>query len=98
MTQTVELAVPRYSQEVHRGEYPEYDNGGEAWCSPTSTEMVVEYWNRHPDTTGIPYADPSVDYAAMHTFDWHYTGAGNWPFNVAYASSYGLEGEVVQLR
>jgi hypothetical protein len=36
------LAVPQYSQEVHRGQYPEFDNGGEAWCIPPSTEMVVE--------------------------------------------------------
>jgi hypothetical protein len=95
------LNVPEYSQEVHRGQYPEFDNGGEAWCSPTSTEMVVEYWRQGPsrrDVADIPYADPSVDYAAMHTYDWNYDGAGNWPFNVAYAGSYGLEGEVVQLR
>ncbi|NUV57837.1 peptidase C39 family protein, partial [Streptomyces coelicolor] len=25
-----ELLVPRYSQEIHKGQYPEYDNGGEA--------------------------------------------------------------------
>jgi len=97
----VVLDVPRYSQETHKGEYPEFDNGGEAWCSPTSTEMVVEFWGTGPtpaQTAGIPFADPSVDYAAMHTFDWHYNGAGNWPFNTAYAGSFGLEGEVVQLR
>ena len=95
------LDVPQYSQEVHHGEYPEFDGGGEAWCSPTSTEMVVEYWGQKPSASRlapIPYADPSVDYAAMHTFDWHYSGAGNWPFNTAYAGSFGLEGEVVQLR
>jgi hypothetical protein len=63
--------------------------------------MVVEYWGEKPSASElapIPYADPSVDYAAMHTFDWHYSGAGNWPFNTAYAGSFGLEGEVVQLR
>jgi hypothetical protein len=95
------LDVPQYSQEVHHGEYPDFDGGGEAWCSPTSTEMVVEYWGDKPsasDLSGIPYADASVDYAAMHTFDWHYSGAGNWPFNIGYAGSFGLEGEVVQLR
>jgi hypothetical protein len=93
------LGVPQYSQEVHRGEFPEFDNGGEAWCSPTSTEMVVEYWGSAPtDLSGIGFADPTVDYAAMHTFDWHYDGAGNWPFNIGYAGSFGLEGEVVQLR
>jgi hypothetical protein len=93
------LDVPQYSQEVHRGEFPEFDNGGEAWCSPTSTEMVVEYWGQTPsDLSGISFPDPTVDYAAMHTFDWHYNGAGNWPFNIGYAGAFGLEGEVVQLR
>jgi len=95
------LDVPQYSQEVHRGEYPEFDNGGEAWCSPTSTEMVVEYWGSKPNASAlnaIPYADPSIDFAAMHSFDWHYSGAGNWPFNTAYAGSFGLEGQVVQMR
>jgi hypothetical protein len=97
----VTLDVPQYSQEVHHGEYPEFDGGGEAWCSPTSTEMVVEFWGSEPsvaDLSAIPYADPSVDFAALHTFDWHYSGAGNWPFNTAYAGSFGLEGQVVQLR
>jgi hypothetical protein len=97
----ITLNVPTYSQEIHHNEYPEYDGGGSAWCSPTSTEMVTEYWGHHPrpsDLTGIPYADPSVDYAAMHVYDWQYPGAGNWPFNVAYAASYGLEGQVVQLH
>lgn len=97
----ITLNVPQYSQEIHHGEYPDFDGGGEAWCSPTSTEMVTEFWGHRPsaaDLSGIPYADPSVDYAAMHTFDWNYDGAGNWPFNVGYAASYGLAGQVVQLR
>lgn len=34
----IELAVSRYSQDVHTGQQPQYDGGGEAWCSPTSTE------------------------------------------------------------
>lgn len=37
------LAVPQHSQEIHNGEYPQWDGGGEAWCSPTSTAMVVSY-------------------------------------------------------
>ena len=39
-----DLGLPPYSQEIHHGHYPEFDNGGEAWCSPTSTAMVVKYW------------------------------------------------------
>ena len=37
----VELGVPAYAQNIHSGEYPEYGGGGEVWCSPTSTAMVM---------------------------------------------------------
>lgn len=89
----VELKVPRYSQEIHKGQYPEYDNGGEAWCSPTSSQMIIEYWGRKPTAEDLAwvnpdYADPQVCHAARHTFDFQYDGCGNWPFNGAYASTY----------
>src|SRR5256885_4947775 len=97
----MELAVPRYSQEIHAGEFPEYDGGGEAWCSPTSTEMVVEYWNKRPTPSDLawvgPYAGPQVDYAARPTYDAAYRGTGNWPFNTAYASRFGLSAYLLQL-
>ncbi|HEY0700412.1 MAG TPA: C39 family peptidase [Micromonospora sp.] len=99
-----ELAVPRYSQNVHRGHYPEYDGGGQAWCSPTSTEMVVEYWGRQPsaeDTAWVDptYPDPTVNHAARMVYDYEYEGAGNWPFNTAYAATFpGLEGRVTRLH
>ena len=106
MTSTKILAVPEYSQEIHAGHYPEFDGGGEAWCSPTSTSMILGYWNRLPSpadyafvTSGdASHPDPWVDYAARFTYDYNYNGAGNWPFNVAYAHTYGLEGAVTQLR
>ncbi|GAA0453709.1 peptidase C39 family protein [Streptomyces stramineus] len=99
-----ELKVPRYSQEIHKGQYPEYDNGGEAWCSPTSSQMVVEYWGRRPTAADLAwvnpaYADPQVCHAARHTFDYQYKGCGNWPFNAAYAATYpGMQGVVTRLR
>ncbi|MFK0293932.1 peptidase C39 family protein [Streptomyces sp. NPDC090442] len=88
-----ELRVPRYSQEVHKGQYPEYDNGGEAWCSPTSSEMIIEHWGRRPTREQLAwvdptYADPQVCHAARYTFDYQYKGCGNWPFNAAYAATY----------
>lgn len=88
-----ELTVPRYSQEIHKGQYPEYDNGGEAWCSPTSSQMIVEYWGRKPTQQQLSwvnpdYADPQVCHAARYTFDYQYDGCGNWPFNAAYAATY----------
>lgn len=99
----VELPVPRYSQDVHASQYPQYDGGGEAWCSPTSTEMVTEYWGKHPSASALSwvdpsYADPSVDVAARGTYDYDYRGAGNWPFNAAYAASYGLSAHVTRLH
>lgn len=99
----IELKVPRYSQDIHKGQYPEYDGGGEAWCSPTSTSMVVSYWGRGPSKADMSwvdpsYADPQVDYAARNTYDYDYEGAGNWPFNAAYAGRFGLDGFITRLR
>ncbi len=49
----VVLDVPRYSQMMHRGDYPEYGGGGEAWCSPTSTSMVLGYYDALPTPRGV---------------------------------------------
>lgn len=96
------LPVPTLSQEVHKGHYPKWDNGGEAWCSPTSTAMVVKYWHTGPHGHDLdwvdPPDDPEVDFAARNVFDYAYGGAGNWSFNTAYAGRYGLHGIVTRLR
>ena len=100
----IDLEVPTLSQEIHAGEFPEYDGGGEAWCSPTSTSMVVAFHGAGPtpdDLARFPggnYDDPQVDFAARFTYDWNYKGAGNWPANVAYATRFGLDGFVTRLR
>jgi Peptidase_C39 like family len=101
---TIDLGLPQYSQEIHHGHYPEFDNGGEAWCSPTSTSMVVAYWGSAYSPTATetawvsPPVDPWVDYTARYVYDYRYQGAGNWPFNTAYASERGLVGDVTQLH
>ena len=87
----IELAVPSYAQSIHGGEYPQYGGGGAAWCSPTSTAMVMEYWGLGPSAADLAWvdpalADPCVDHAARFTFDAAYDGTGNWPFNTAYAA------------
>jgi peptidase C39-like protein len=97
------LPVPTYSQETHIGHYPEWDNGGEAWCSATSTAMVLDYWNAGPtpdETAWVDPADedPQVDHAARMVFDYDYDGAGNWPYNTAYAGTRGLDSFVTRLR
>ncbi len=85
------LTVPRYSQMTHRGEYPQYGGGGQAWCSPTSLSMLLGYRGKLPSRANYSWvrpgdADPWVDHVARVVYDYGYRGAGNWAFNTAYAS------------
>ncbi|MVN85188.1 peptidase C39 family protein [Deinococcus sp. HMF7620] len=64
-----------------------YPNGGEVWCSPTSVSMLLAH-------QGIQVTVPQ---AAAATFDRAYDGTGNWPFNTAYAGSFGLRAFVTRL-
>jgi hypothetical protein len=102
--ETRDLGLTPFSQEIHHGEYPEFDNGGEAWCSPTSTAMVVRYWGAQyaptaAETSWVAFpVDKEVDYTARYVYDYHYQGAGNWPFNTAYAAERGLVSDVTQLH
>lgn len=75
-----DLNVPQRSQMIYKG-------GGEVWCSPTSTSMVLGYWNH---TVSVPDA-------AAATYDYTYQGNGNWPFNTAWAATYGLEAYVTRM-
>ncbi|MEV0732008.1 C39 family peptidase [Polymorphospora sp. NPDC050346] len=99
-----ELAVPPRSQMIHRGNYPEWGGGGQVWCSPTSTTMVLEYHGRGPSTSDMSwitpgYTDPQVAHAARMTWDYAYGGAGNWPFNTAYAATFpGIDARVTRLH
>lgn len=97
------LDVPRYSQMTHRGHYPAWGGGGEAWCSPTATSMVLGYYGALPPAPAyawVPkgHVDPWVDHAARQTFDHGYDGTGNWPFNTAYAATRAGNGFVTRLR
>lgn len=84
---TSDLAVPKRSQMV-------FPNGGEVWCSPTSTSMVMAYW---AGVTGNSALDQPVPTVVNGVWDYTYNGGGNWPYNTAYAASFGLEGKVVRL-
>ncbi|PTX58907.1 peptidase C39-like protein [Melghirimyces profundicolus] len=84
---TPALDVPMRSQMV-------YPDGGEVWCSPTSTSMVMAYW---ANVTGNRDWDQRVPEVVEGVWDYVYDGGGNWPFNTAYAASKGLEGKVVRL-
>lgn len=85
---TTALNVPMRSQMI-------YPDGGEVWCSPTSTSMVMAYWAR---ITGNRSWDQSVPTVVKGVWDHVYDGGGNWPYNTAYAASAGLEGKVVRME
>ena len=73
------LDVPERSQMIYPG-------GGEVWCSPTSTTMVLAYWSR---VATLPSLSQPVPTVAAAVWDSVYDGAGNWPFNTAYAAALG---------
>jgi hypothetical protein len=78
------IDVPECSQMV-------YPDGGEVWCSPTSTSMVLAYLDNY-----LGACEPRVRAAVDGVFDWVYDGHGNWPFNTAYAATFGYEGYVAR--
>lgn len=79
------LDVPQYSQMI-------YPNGGNVWCSPTSTSMVLAYLDKYEGD-----CEPRVHAAVNGVYDWIYDGHGNWPFNTAYAATQGYEGYIARL-
>jgi len=76
--------IPECSQMV-------YPDGGEVWCSPTSTSMVLAYLDDY-----IGPCEPRVRAAVEGVYDWIYDGHGNWPFNTAYAATFGYESYVAR--
>ncbi|MEV6372057.1 C39 family peptidase [Micromonospora musae] len=98
----VVLDVPRYAQRLH-GAYPRWGGGGDSWCSPTCTSMVLAFWNAAPPAQRYAWVDPPgprpvVVHAARHCYDHAYGGAGNWAFNTAYAGLHGVDAFVTRLR
>jgi hypothetical protein len=99
----VELTVPPYSQQLHRGEFLHWDRGGRSWCSPTSTSMLLAFHDRLPaprdyDWVATHFPDRFVVQAVRHVFDYAFGGAGNWAFNTAYAGRQGVHAFVTRLR
>jgi hypothetical protein len=83
----VELSVPRHSQMLPAYRSLGFGGGGEAWCSPTTTSMIMAYW---AGVLHLPQLDIPVPQVAQGSYDYTYRGAGNWPFNTGFAASYGL--------
>ncbi|MEU6076405.1 peptidase C39 family protein [Micromonospora sp. NPDC047074] len=97
------LDVPRYSQRLHADAHPQWGGGGDSWCSPTCTSMVLAFWGAAPAPARYAWVAPAgprpvVVHAARHCYDRAYAGAGNWPFNTAYAGLHGVDAFVTRLR
>jgi hypothetical protein len=71
------IDVPQRAQ----GNYP---NGG-VLCSPTSMSMVLSHYS---NVLHLPDMNKDVPEVEYHVWDPVYKGAGNWPFNTAYAGSF----------
>jgi hypothetical protein len=99
----IELPVPAYSQQLHRGRFAHWDSGGSSWCSPTSTSMLLGFHDRLPAPAEHAWVDPAhpngfVVHGVRRVFDYAYEGAGNWAFNMAYAGRPGVTAFVTRLR
>jgi hypothetical protein len=71
------LSVPERSQMA----YP----NGNVLCSPTTVSMIMTYWSQK---LRRPEMDLDVPEVVKGVYDMKWDGAGNWPFNTAYAGSY----------
>ncbi|HEX6507034.1 MAG TPA: peptidase C39 family protein [Chloroflexota bacterium] len=90
----IDLPVPRRSQMLPRYRGLRFGGGGEAWCSPTSTSMVMAYWAAMLHRPELLQPVPAV---AAGVYDATYDSTGNWPFNTAYAASFGLTAFVTRM-
>lgn len=73
----MELAVPELCQISVEG--------GDGWCSPTSTAMLLNYW---ADELNRPDLKSGVTQTAQAVHDEAWGGTGNWTFNTAHAGEY----------
>jgi Peptidase_C39 like family len=81
------IPVPERSQMV----YP----GGNSLCSPTTVSMLLSYWAQRLKR---PELDRPVPEIANAVYDSQWQGAGNWPFNMAYAGAFpGIRAYVTRL-
>ncbi len=86
------LPVPARSQMLPAYQGLGFGGGGEVWCSATSTSMLMAYWGNALGQSNLQQSVPAV---AAGVYDYNYQGTGNWPFNIAYAANFGLQGSVM---
>ena len=81
----INLPVPQRSQMLSAYNGSGYGGGGEVWCSPTSTSMIMAYWSQLLQRPELTQTVPNV---AKDIYDATYQGTGNWPNNTATAASF----------
>lgn len=68
--------------------------GGQGWCSPTSTSMLLCYWSKELNRSELKVG---VTDTARGVHDESWGGTGNWPFNTAHASEFpGIRGYITR--
>jgi hypothetical protein len=60
-----------------------YADGG-AWCSPTTTSMLLAFWSAKLERPELNFDVPDV---AHSIYDTTWKGTGNWAFNMAFAGA-----------
>lgn len=58
--------------------------GGNVWCSPTSTAMILNHWAKVLSRPELARDVPAV---VKGVYDRNWKGTGNWPFNTAFAGA-----------
>ena len=76
---------------------PDLDGDGRSLLELDGTQYAPD-GPRETSWVDPAFDDPEVDYTARYVYDYHYQGAGNWPFNTAYAAERGLVSDVTQLH
>ena len=72
------IDIPERSQHG----YPD----ARGWCSPASLAMVLAHW---AEVLHQPELSLTVPQVAAAVYDRDYASTGNWPFNTAFAGSFG---------
>lgn len=72
------IVTPEHSQHGYPNE--------KGWCSPTSLSMVLSRW---AEVLHRPEMNLTVPQVAASVYDRDFEGTGNWPFNTAFAGSFG---------
>lgn len=81
-------AAPAAPLELEVPQCSQYAGNERGWCSPASLVMLLRFHG----------CEVALESAAASVYDDAYRGAGNWTFNTAYASSFGLRSFVAYLR